>query len=150
MLTHAITYVCKLTQTPTHANSHQHLRMQTHTNTNSRKLTPTPPHANSHQRLLTQTDTNSSSRKLTPTPTHANSHQHLLTQISHHHLRMLTHDITYVCKHTRTPTHANSHQHIFFLLLADRSRGRPEGSLFVSFYQLVGEGATPFPCVSTI
>ena len=34
--------------------------------------------------------------------------------------------------------------------LADRSRWRPEGSLFVSFYQLVGEGATPFPCVSTI
>ena len=32
----------------------------------------------------------------------------------------------------------------------DRSRGRPEGSLFFSFYQLVGEGATPFPCVSTI
>ena len=28
-------------------------------------------------------------------------------------------------------------------------RGRPEGSLFVT-YQLVGEGATPFPCVSTI
>ena len=35
-------------------------------------------------------------------------------------------------------------------LLADRSLGRPEGSLFISFYQLVGEGATPFPCVSTI
>ena len=33
---------------------------------------------------------------------------------------------------------------------SDCSRGRPEGSLFFSFYQLVGEGATPFPCVSTI
>ena len=32
----------------------------------------------------------------------------------------------------------------------DRNRGQPEGSLFNSFYQMVGEGATPFPCVSTI
>ena len=32
----------------------------------------------------------------------------------------------------------------------DRSRGRTEGSLLVSFCQLVAEGATPFPCVSTI
>ena len=33
---------------------------------------------------------------------------------------------------------------------ATRSRGRPEGSLFNSFYEMVGEGATSFPCVSTI
>ena len=29
--------------------------------------------------------------------------------------------------------------------LVDRSRGRPEGSLFVSYYLSVGVGATPIP-----
>ena len=58
--------------------------------------------------------------------------------------------------HTTRPTgpaHTNTHQQPTLdpsIKLANRSRGRPEGSLFVSFYQLVGEGTSPFPCVSTI
>ena len=36
-------------------------------------------------------------------------------------------------------------EHKLVSKLVDRSRGRPEGSLFVSYYLSVGVGATPIP-----